>query len=163
MPMCLMTCHVCARMGQGLAALIPLDFVDWRGEAARCRAVAGSVRRPPPRMLPAMTTSRRVWPSANQQQKQQPTALVRTCPDETLWCFYSDRGSYQRPVSGDSIIEHPCLAGAGAAEACSCFEWSASASPRCALHNMTWSAVAYGNSRAKNYTAYTRSTDPRLE
>ena len=45
-------------------------------------------------------------------------------------------------------------------EACSCFEWSEAATPRCALHNMPWNQVAYGNSRMKNYTAFTRSTDP---
>jgi hypothetical protein len=47
-------------------------------------------------------------------------------------------------------------------EACSCFEWSESATPRCALHNIPWNQVAYGNSRTKNYTAFTRSTDPAV-
>lgn len=47
-------------------------------------------------------------------------------------------------------------------EACSCFEWSGSATPRCALHSMPWNQVAYGNSRTKNYTAFTRSTDPAV-
>ena len=50
-----------------------------------------------------------------------------------------------------------------AVEACSCFEWSESATPRCALHNMPWNQVSYGPSRTKNYTAFTRSTDPAVE
>ena len=49
-----------------------------------------------------------------------------------------------------------------AVQACSCFEWSESATPRCALHDMPWNQVAYGPSRTKNYTAYTRSTDPAV-
>lgn len=48
----------------------------------------------------------------------------------------------------------------GAASACSCFDWSDEQGGTCRLHNTSWAAVAYAPSRAANFTAYTRATDP---
>lgn len=43
--------------------------------------------------------------------------------------------------------------------ACSCFDWNGAGS--CRLHNTSWEMVSYSASRAANYSAFTRATDPK--